>query len=265
MIRLAAPALAASLQRRLEALQKDVDSARSFEARVEKAAKAFAAQNKKGRPLFDGVKAALTSMCAGARRCNYCEDSCADEVEHLWPKKLFPERVFAWDNYCYACGGCNGPKNSRFALFKRGSAVPSVLPAGAKPFAGEPVIVDPRSEDPTLLLVLDVLETFHFAPSAGASPRERARAEYSISVLGLNREPLPKARRNALVGYVARLHWYVAEKSEAARARIREDLCATPHPTVWYEALRFRKALPKLDALLKKAPEAVKWKVGIAA
>ena len=33
-------------------------------------------------------------MCAGAKRCMYCEDSAADEVEHHLPKNLYPEFVF---------------------------------------------------------------------------------------------------------------------------------------------------------------------------
>lgn len=42
-------------------------------------------------------------------------DSAADEVEHIAPKALFPERVFDWTNYIYACGPCNGPKSNRYS------------------------------------------------------------------------------------------------------------------------------------------------------
>ena len=47
----------------------------------------------------------------------YCEDSVGDEVEHHRPKNLYPDHTFLWDNYLYACGPCNGPKNNRFAVF----------------------------------------------------------------------------------------------------------------------------------------------------
>lgn len=265
MLKLDAPALDAVTSKSLAALQAKVDAAGTFPEQVALAAKSFSAQNKKRKPTFDAVKLALTRMCAGARRCNYCEDSCADEVEHLWPKNLFPGRVFVWANYCYACGGCNGPKNNKFALFKGAKVTP--LPAKVKPFVGQPVLIDPREDDPIGYLVLDVLGTFAFAPDDGQSARARARAQYTIDVLGLNRDPLPKARKNAYGGYLARLAYYCElEGARAARRQlelVRDDLCVTPHPTVWYEAVRFRAALPAFEALLRRAPEALTWKVGV--
>ena len=50
----------------------------------------------------------------------YCEDSVADEVEHFRPKDLYPDVVFAWRNYLYACGQCNGGKNNRFSIVRAG-------------------------------------------------------------------------------------------------------------------------------------------------
>ena len=264
MLKLDPPALDAVTSKSLAALQARVDAAGAFADQVALAAKSFSAQNKKRKPTFDAVKVALTKMCAGARRCNYCEDSCADEVEHLWPKNLFPGRVFVWANYCYACGGCNGPKNNKFALFK--GSTPTPLAPKVKPFRGPPVLIDPREDDPIAYLVLDVLGTFAFAPDEGQTAKARARAQYTIDVLGLNRDPLPKARKNAYGGYVARLGYYCQLKAARAAKRqlelVRDDLCVTPHPTVWYEALRFRAALPPFDALLGQAPEALWWKVG---
>lgn len=92
-------------------------------------------------------------MCSGSRRCLYCEDSCADEVEHIKPQDLYPEFVFVWENYLYACGPCNGGKNNAFAVFdpatgatiivtrKRGDPV-------TPPAVGTDVFINPRTEDP---------------------------------------------------------------------------------------------------------------------
>jgi len=44
------------------------------------------------------------------------EDAPADEVEHHSPKDLYPELVFVWRNYLYACGPCNRRKNNHFSI-----------------------------------------------------------------------------------------------------------------------------------------------------
>ena len=54
------------------------------------------------------------SCAPGARRCGYCEDSDGDEIEHIKPRDLYPEKTFAWENYLLACGQCNRSKSSRF-------------------------------------------------------------------------------------------------------------------------------------------------------
>lgn len=36
--------------------------------------------------IFADVRRVLDEMCSGPRRCGYCEDSCADEIEHIRPK-----------------------------------------------------------------------------------------------------------------------------------------------------------------------------------
>ena len=112
MIRLPEIELPAAAADGLIGCQAKVDEKASYAEQVAEAKRLFAARNTKGDAVFDVVKATLEQMCAGARRCAYCEDSMADEVEHVRPKDLYPEVVFAWANYVYACGPCNGPKSS---------------------------------------------------------------------------------------------------------------------------------------------------------
>ena len=70
-----------------------------------KAAKTlFKSRNRKENRTFAAVRKELADLCSGSRRCMYCDDSVADEVEHFRPKDLYPEVVFAWMNYLYACG-----------------------------------------------------------------------------------------------------------------------------------------------------------------
>ena len=42
--------------------------------------------------------------------CGYCEEICRGEVDHFRPKSRFPERVYEWANWVFACRDCNGSK-----------------------------------------------------------------------------------------------------------------------------------------------------------
>ena len=42
--------------------------------------------------------------------CGYCEESCKGEVDHFLPKSRFPERVYQWSNWIFACHDCNHAK-----------------------------------------------------------------------------------------------------------------------------------------------------------
>lgn len=79
--------------------QKDVDTKLDYAQRVSAAKRLFKLRNISKNKTFQLVRATLDKMCSGARRCCYCEDSCADEVEHIRPKDLYPELVFVWENY----------------------------------------------------------------------------------------------------------------------------------------------------------------------
>src|SRR5688572_20459922 len=117
MIRLRRVKLPSDTLRELQHLQAAVDAHMNYEERVSYAKVQFSRRNRTTNPTFTEVRKTLTKMCSGARRCVYCEDSYADEVEHIKPKDLYPEETFLWENYIYACGPCNGPKNNHFAVF----------------------------------------------------------------------------------------------------------------------------------------------------
>ncbi|MFP2908364.1 hypothetical protein ACLESD_25590 [Pyxidicoccus sp. 3LFB2] len=246
-----------------------MDSQPDYAARVVRAKERFAALNKKSNRTFERVKATLTKMCSGARRCAYCEDSFADEVEHIRPKALYPELVFAWTNYLYACGPCNGPKNNHFAVFAEGTgALTSVARARnapiVPPIPGKAVFIDPRIEDPTEYLELDLTETFWFIPRPKLKPVDHARADYTIRALQLNvREALPRARRDAYLDYRVHLKGYVSDKAQGKPQvhldRLVEAIRERQHPTVWFEMKRQHGRIPELAVLFAAAPEALTW------
>jgi uncharacterized protein (TIGR02646 family) len=258
--------------------QTDVDANLTFEARSAEGKKKFSARNKKGNKVFDAVKKSLTAMCSGARRCVYCEDSVGDEVEHFSPKDLYPEKVFRWDNYVYACGNCNGPKNNKFAVFHANTGAfqtvnpPQGQPAQQPP-AGDPALINPRVEDPLAYCMLDLAGTFKFVIIATTNTREYKKADYTYNdVLRLNheeREFLRQAREEAYGDYKARLSEYVQQRdANAPPAQLQKmiaQLKKKSHPTVWKEMQRYRQrgilqgVDSGLDALFIQAPEALTW------
>lgn len=268
MIRLPDMPLPADALAELERLQRGIDAIPAYEDRVAAAKAQFGRRNTARDTLFQIVRDTLAKMCQGPRRCGYCEDSAADEVEHVRPKDLYPEVVFAWANYLYACGPCNGPKNNKFAVFSTasGQLVHVTRRRGAPvtpPESGDPVLIDPRTEDPLEWMELDLLDTFCFVPTGAPGSHAAKRAQYTIDVLRLNsREYLAEARRAAFGNYFRWAWDYVrsrdAGNGPAALDDLQESLRWMTHRTVWHEMQRQRKTIPHLKDLFGAAPELLK-------
>lgn len=264
---------------KLKTFQDEVDAQPSFEEQSTKAKRMFSSKNTRSNRVFQDVKKCLTEMCNSTRRCVYCECSLGDEVEHIYPKDLFPEKCFEWTNYVYACGPCNGPKNNKFALFKSSDGAyievnPPRGTASAKPPEGDAVMINPRLENPLEFAILDLSGTFKFYPLPSLVNNDVTRVEYTYNtVLRLNdeeREPIRQARENAFTNYSARLFKYVAKlKANASQAdldKIIDGIKKEAHPTVWKEMQRYyvlgKLVLvdPELSALFDDAgPEALTW------
>ena len=278
MLKIVERPLALSALGTLEELQQIVDSAASYAGRVVAAKQAWDQKMSTAAKAaaFRTIRHTLERMCVGPVRCAYCEDSLADEIEHIRPKNLFPEITFSWPNYLFACGPCNGPKSNRYGYL----AGEHVIEFARKkhdtvepPPAGPSALVDPRAEDPLVFLELDMggvapdgmvlVGTFDLLPADGLSVSDERRARFSIDVLGLNREVIRAARQNAFGGYRSRLREYVEEKEVGADlkrlAHLRNDLLATPHLTVFAEMRRQRRLLPEIDNWFNRAPEALDW------
>ena len=253
----------------LKAYQAEVNAARSFPARVTAAKTLFEKRNTTKNATFRVVRTTLDLTCSGARRCCYCEDSVADEVEHIKPKDWYPESVFVWENYLYACGPCNGPKKNKFSIFHQQNRNVIHLSRTKddpirKPPAGEPLLIDPRAEDPLDFLELDLSGTFYFLPCRGLGDRETQRAEYTIELLKLNsRDVLTRARRNAFGTYFARLEQYTVHKDAGKPQKdlsiLIDDLQQVPHRTVWLEMKRQRQNYQKFNKLFNQSVEALLW------
>ena len=266
MLYLDDPGLDTATARGLRKYQEKVDSAGPYAGRMEAGKRLFSHYNRRKDPVFRVVRERLADMCSGARRCSYCEDSAGDEIEHVKPKDLYPDRVFVWENYLLACGPCNGGKNNRFSVIRDGRLVDVTRPRGAparRPGGGVPAPINPRDEDPLSFLDLAIVDTFMFLPREGLPDVDELRADYTIDVLKLNREVLLVARREAYGAYRARLHEYRGRRdvggSEAELGLLRDAIRTSAHPTVWREMQRQWEHLDELHTLFEEVPEALTW------
>ena len=265
MLRLVDPGIAVDIRAELAELQTKVSDAGDYASQVEAAARTWKAAS--GRSTMDEVRSRLALMCAGAKRCGWCEDSAAGEIDHIRPKSLYPERTFAWENYLLRCGSCNNKKGRRFAVLVGGTRFTDVTrrqrAAIRPPVEASPVLIDPRREDPLQYLHLDLADTFWFADHAGLSEIDQCRARYTIDLLRLNRDELAEARREGYGNFRARLHEYRqcqadGHSEDALRQRAAEIL-RSAHPTVWREMCRQWRTSDELQTLFGAVPEALTW------
>ena len=230
-------------------------------------------ENRRNNKTFDEIKKKLRYMSNSTYRCSYCEDSFADEIEHVFPKKIYPEKTFVWKNYLYACGPCNGPKSDNFCLINKG-VLQNITPSKGKknpvgyiykkPPALQAALINPREEDPTKYIELDITGTFRFIPALELSAVNQLRAKFTIEVLRLNkREMLIKARKKAYENYRARLIEYSKQKEEGTNQielnKLIEAIKDENHQTVWFEMKRFQSLIPELKDIFLKIPEALNW------
>ena len=250
----------------LDQYQKQVDDKPSFPEKVKEGKRLFSNYNKKTNKAFKVVRDKLAKMSGGTIRCNYCEDSNANQVEHIYPKNFYPEKCFKWKNYCYACGPCNQPKSDLFAVFENSNGNEINLKEIQKntpPPAGQALLIDPRADNPLDFLYLDTTDTFRFVPFKD-DDKDIRRAEYTIEILGLNsRSHLVRARQIAFANFRARLFEYVSRKesgtSDAQLVPLIKSLKSEHHQTVWHEMIRQRSLHPELEDLFNRAPEALTW------
>ncbi|MEO9824500.1 MAG: hypothetical protein ABJF50_08810 [Paracoccaceae bacterium] len=225
-------------------LQREIDILPTYGARVELADKRF---KSKPRSLFERVRDALEISCGDLVRCGYCEDSCADEVEHVWPKAFFPNKTFLPNNYLFACGRCNPTKGNKFAIWSGAGWVDlkerRKTHGYIQPPAALSKFIDPVFENPLDLIWLDIAGgSFRFTEINAKGTKEYDRANFTIETLRLNKEVLVRSRRNAYSGFVDRINMYIQRKIAGdnhvlLRNRLVE-LRRAPHQTVRFEMAR---------------------------
>ena len=269
MLHLIDPGLDDETLLKLSGYQAEVDAACTYAEQVEAGRDLY--DRYSGNAAFRTVRNRLAVMCSGARRCSYCEDSVGDEIEHIRPKALYPEKTFVWENYLLACGQCNRGKSGRFSVIVCGGLMEVTRRRNApvlRPPEGPTALIVPREENPLAFLDLEIVDTFMFLPREDLQGIDKERAEYTIEVLKLNRDVLLAARRDAYSAYRARLFEYRGLRDngadEADLGILKEGIATTMHPTVWREMQRQHDVIEGLRALFRDVPEALNWQHNLA-
>ena len=291
MLRLNSKTLSSNSIDHLADKQKQVDDLPDFEA------KAIAAGNlwNAGAAAFNEIKENLREMCHGDVICVYCEHNEATDIEHIYPKKLYPEKAFVWENYVLVCGKCNRiHKSDKFKIFnpKNSAIVEDITLARGtykQPANDDALFINQRILDPMDYLELDIKNwKLVFIEKFPEGSREYEIAKFTKDLLKLNkRGDLITARQSAVIFFLDRLEKYVDAKKSTnfqelkmaieddiesvdetksfiqEKKRILESIKASisknAQPTVWKELIRQRANLTKTNRLLNDAPEAVNW------
>ena len=253
-------------QKWLTQWETELQSIVPYPARVALAQKQWPSRRK--TKTLQHVCLKLEEMCSGNRRCCYCEDSVADEVEHIKPKSLYPELTFTWHNYLYACGPCNTKKSNQYAIFIAGTLTP-LKPSNIPPSPGDPVFINPRQDDPMAFLDLDLGQeigdgTFQYLPKYNLPHNglDYQRSKYTIEILGLNRDFLVAGRRNAALDFRARLYEYEKEKLNLNPQQLdqfKQAFQQRPYPSVWDHMKAQHQSIPVINHFFQQFPEIHHW------
>ena len=293
MIRLNSENISESSASHLASKQADINSKSPFESQVDRASSLWDSKTGSiaGRNAFENIKETLIGMCVGVEICNYCENNEATDIEHIFPKSHFPGKAFQWENYLLACKICNTTyKLDQFSVFNpaKTNTITKIERDSGKPDTEDPVLINPRQEDPMDFLYLDIKgKTFRFGASPNLNKRDQEKAEYTINLLGLNdRDALVAGRKAAANYFISRLEKYVLIKEakdfpslvaivndldfidtnkdlEMEKQRlmisVKNEILRYAHPTIWKEFIRQRGILPKTNNLFHRAEEALTW------
>jgi uncharacterized protein (TIGR02646 family) len=112
----------------------------------------------------------LQSMMGDTQRCMYCLDSHGTDIEHFWPKKPYPERMFRWPNLLLCCAECGRLKGDRFPLHD-----------------GQALLIDPTATDPWQDLDFDPTTGNIFPRFDISTSAESRKGTATVELLRLDR------------------------------------------------------------------------------
>ena len=177
------PGIAVVLDRRQAALDADP-------SRVQTSWKSFTRLK-----TYQELKTTLSEPLGARRRCAFCSDSRAADIEHFWPKSLYPGRAFRYENLLLVCPECNRAKLHHFPIDDEGL----------------PELVNPAADDPWDVLFFvpttGLIDARIIEISDSGEPVRDARGLATLKFLGgiLNSTPVLEGRKSSWEVLVARL------------------------------------------------------------
>lgn len=132
------------------------------------------------RPRWRQFHADLSSAFSGL--CGYCEEIARGEVDHFRPSSKFPDLVYEWSNWIWACHDCNHAKSNQWP--EDGYIDPCAVVAAERPER-----------------FFDFDTAGYLRPKAGLSASASAKARRMISDVQLN-APHHVVRRSTWAGHV---------------------------------------------------------------
>lgn len=278
----------------LKKLQGQIDALPSYKAQV-KQAKVLWQNKKKTNPqkaAFNRVEKELQKIAIGSNTyCNYCEANVGTTIEHIYPRGLFPNKTFVWENFLWTCKQCNGKhKISQFQIFKNThtSEIINLIKdySFLRPPNEDAVFINPRVENPLDYLQLNLESGCFETREKNTETRAYKRAAYTIETLQLNeRKGLVANRQKAYQNYQDLLQQYIdlqkstssealiaifkvsnntkkapwEKQKELASFELQTMLLNQNHPTVWKEMQHQVDSIPSLKQLFEQVPEALAW------
>lgn len=289
MIQLASNDLDKDVQQELDNLQRKVDNELTFAKKVEKAQSLWNSKGGiKGKEAFEKITIQLYNLCVSEGICNYCEQSEANDVEHIYPKSFFPDKTFQWENYLLACKQCNsGYKLDKCHVLDADNEL-IVVNRGTEPLSKIGAFINPRTENPNGFMILNLM-TFKFESILGLSKKDSNKVKSTLEILELNkRDPLLATRKSAARYYYEMLDRLVrilgvltieelqdlltpcddrfdlTQPLESIKDEIKvsykKSIGNHQHPSVWYSIKMIEsKVNTKWKKLFDKFPEALTW------
>jgi len=289
MIQLASKNLDKDVQQELDSLQRKVDNEITFAKKVEKAQSLWNSKGGvTGKQAFKKIKTQLYGLCVSEGICNYCEQSEANDIEHIYPKSFFPDKSFQSENYLLACKQCNcANKLDKCHVLDADNELIVVI-RGTEPSSKIGAFINPRTENPNGFMILNLM-TFKFDTVPGLPNRDINKVKSTLGILELNeRDTLIEARKSAGRHYYEMLERLVRILGVLTKEELQDLL--TPyddrfdfsqpieslkdeikisykkyigryqHPSVWYSIKMIEsKVNTKWKKLFEKIPDALTW------
>jgi uncharacterized protein (TIGR02646 family) len=254
-------------------------------------------QNKKKsnarKSVFKSIEKELQNIAVGRDSyCNYCEANIGSNIEHIYPRGLYPCKTFDWENFLWACNQCNGRhKVAQFQIFEspQSSQIINLIKdySFTPPLNDDAVFINPRADNPMDYLRLNLDTAVFEIISEDVHSRQFKRSDYTLKVLKLNlRTGLLNDRIKAIGKYKSLFNRFLNAKKSISLTELntciadvdfkignhsfdeeknrlclflKDEILSKNHQTVWKEMQKQYFGNSILKDMFSQYPQALNW------